>query len=153
MARALRAIVVSVQLICCICAIAADAVFHAEDDRDDTPKVRQWVWANWQRHTPATAILKWRTVEGDTGTTQYTVSKDASGAWYLSIHLQGTDTFADSDADARRDRWTVAYAVERVEKPYHDDWPGKPIGHSRPLPPTKYVLELRDRQKNLLFHL
>src|SRR3954465_1402183 len=120
MARALRAIVVSVQLICCVGAIAADAVFHAEDDRDDTPNVRQWVWAHWQRRTPATATLKWRTVEGDTGTTEYMVSKDASGAWYLSIHPQGTDRFAKSAADARRDRRTIAYAVGRGENAYQD---------------------------------
>jgi hypothetical protein len=92
-------------------------------------------------------------VEGDSGTSDYTIAKGRDGVWYLSIHLQGSDRLAETDAAAWRDQWTIAHAVERVEEPYRWDWPGKPIGHSRPLPARKFQLELKDKQGKLLTHI
>jgi hypothetical protein len=145
MVNALRAVIVLVHIFLCASTYAADAVFQSHDNRDDTPKVRQWVWTHWSRHTSGTAILKWLTVEGETGTTIYKVGKDSGGAWYLSFHLESTDSHTEGEATSQRGRRSIAYSVQRVERPYHRNWPGKPIQHSRPLPATRYVLELTDK--------
>src|SRR6266446_9073040 len=90
-------------LFCCTSAHGADAIFHDRDGHSDIPKLRQWLWEHWHRHTAGTATLKWITVEGDEGTSDYAISKDAAGTWYLSIHLRGSDRFAEGDAAAWRD--------------------------------------------------
>src|ERR1700736_5666161 len=111
-------------------------------DHSQIPKLRQWVWQHWSGHRAGTAILEWVTVEGDSGTSEYTVAKARDGTWYLSIHLQGSERpMFDGDTAKWRDEWTIAYSVSRTEAPYHDDWAGKAIQHSRPLPPHKFVLE------------
>jgi hypothetical protein len=93
-------------------------------------------------------------VEGDAGTSEYTVAKGRDGAWYLSIHLQGTERpMFEGDTAKWRDEWTIAFSVARVEQPYHDDWAGKPIQHSRPIPARKFVLEFKDKGGNILGHI
>ena len=142
------------QLIIFSAASAADAVFHERfTDHRDIPKLRQWVWQHWSHRQAATATLKWLTVEGASGTSEYTIAKGRDGVWYLSIHLQGEDAFAETDAAVWRDVWTIAFSVERVEEPYRWDWPGKPITHSRSLPARKFVLELKDKEGKILTHI
>jgi hypothetical protein len=141
------------QLIMYSAVSAADAVFHERfTDHSDIPKLRQWVWQHWSHRKAATATLKWLTVEGDSGTSDYTIGKDRDGVWYLSVHLQGSDRLAE-DTRYWRDQWTIAYSVARTEEPYQNDWPGKPIQHSRPLPARKFVLELKDKEGKILSHI
>ena len=93
-------------------------------------------------------------MEGDAGTSEYTVAKGRDGEWYLSIHLEGTERpMFDGDTAKWRDEWTIAHSVQRVEKPYRWDWPGKPIRHPRPLPARKFELELKDEEGNILTHI
>ena len=93
-------------------------------------------------------------MEGDSGTSDYTIAKDRDGVMYLSIHLQGSERpMFEGDTAKWRDEWTIAYSVQRVEEPYHWDWPGKAIPHSRPLPARKFVLELKDKEAKILTHI
>jgi hypothetical protein len=93
-------------------------------------------------------------MEGDSGTSEYTIAKDREGAWYLSIHLQGSERAGFKGDTAKwRDEWTIAHSVERVEEPYHGDWPGKPIPDSRRLAARKFVLELKDKEGKILSHI
>ena len=143
-------------LVCADCILdAADAEFRERGvDHRDIPKLRAWVWEHWDQHKSGTATLKWVTVEGDTGTSEYTVAKGIEKRWYLSIHLQGTERpMFQGDTRKWRDEWIVAFSVQRVEEPYHWDWPGKPISHSRPLPARKFVLELKDKKGKILTHI
>lgn len=132
---------------------AAHIRFRSTPEHSDSLKLRLWLWQRWSAQRVATATVEWLTVEGDSGTSDYTIAKDRDGVWYLSIHLQGSDRFAETDATAWRDQWTIAYTVDRVEKPYRWDWPGKPITHSRPLPARKFQLELKDKRGKLLTHI
>jgi hypothetical protein len=127
--------------------------FRETPEHSDSLKLRLWLWQRWSAHRAATATVEWLTVEGDSGASDYTIAKDRDGVWYLSIHFQGSDRFAKTDAEGWRDQWTIAYTVERVQKPYRWDWPGKSIAHSRPLPARKFELELKDKQGKLLTHI
>ena len=144
-------------LLCCYprAVAAADAVFHERfTDHRDIPKLRLWLWERWSHHRSGTATLKWLTVEGDSGTSDYVVAKGADGVWYLSVHLQGSERpMFEGDTAKWRDEWTVAVSVQRVEEPYQWDWPGKPISHSRALPARKFVLELKDKEGKILTHI
>ena len=117
-------------------------------------KLRSWAWQHWAAHRAGTATVEWTAVEGESGTSEYTIAKGHDGTWYLSIHRQGSERpMFDGDTAKWRDEWTIAHSVERVEEPYQRDWPGKPISHSRPLPPRKFVLELKDKEGKILTHI
>ncbi len=90
---ALAATTIAVSIACCPRACAADAVFYdgvfqrgeRAEGRWEVPKLREWLWKHWYQRTAGTAILKWVTMEGDGGTSDYTIAKNAGGSWYLSI--------------------------------------------------------------------
>jgi hypothetical protein len=135
-------------------AVFYDGVFDIGNKpvaRYEEAKLRKWVWTRWHERRPGSAILKWVTVEGDSGTTEYTIAKSRDGAWYLSIHLQGSDRTAPEDG-YWRDTWLIAYSVTRTERPYLDEAHGKPIRPSRQLSPRHYALELTDRQGKVITH-
>ena len=127
-------------------------VFYGTNERSDILKLRQWVWDKWSHRVASSAVLKWNTIEGDSGTSDYSICKDKEGVCCLAIHLQGSDRLA-VDKNYWRDEWTVAYSIERVERPYLDELPGKPISRSRQLSPRRYVLELKDKSGKILYHL
>ena len=131
----------------------AHVTFRDTPEHRDTLKLRSWVWQRWSSHRAGTATVEWLTMEGASGTSDYTIAKGRDGVWYLSIHLQSEHSFAETDAAAWRDVWTIAFSVERVEEPYRWDWPGKPISHSRPLPARKFELELKDKEGKILTHI
>jgi len=136
-----------------VSARAADIVFN-EGYGDDRPQLRQWLWRRWTHHRDGTALVKWITVEGESGTTEYTVAKGSSGAWYLSIHRQAwRRPTRDSDSAQWEDSWLIAHSLSRTKEPYHDDWAGTPIQYSRPLPARKFVLELKDQEGKILGHI
>jgi hypothetical protein len=157
-----RAALIAVFFACCTPAYAADAVFYdgvfdlgkGPVGRWEKAKLRQWLWAHWHPRTARTAILKWVTMEGDSGTTAYTIAKGRDGAWYLSIHLQGSERpMSEGDTAKWRDEWTIAYPVQRVQEPYHWDWPGKLIADSSRLSARRFVLELKDKEGKILTHI
>jgi hypothetical protein len=140
------------------CACSSDAApkptgvtFYETRLRSDHLKLRQWLWQCWSARRVATATVKWTTMEGDSGTSDYSIAKGDDGVWYLSVHLQGSERpMFESDTTHWRDDWTVAFSVQRVEEPYQRDWPGKPISHSRPLSARQFSLELKDKQGKIL---
>ena len=157
-----RAALISAFIACCAPAYAADAVFYdgvfdlgeGPTGRWEKAKLRDWLWKHWQQHTAATAILKWVSMEGEGGTSDYTIAKGADGLCYLSIHLQGWQRpMSEGNTAKWRDEWTIAYSVQRVEEPYHSDWPGKPIPDSKTLSARKFVLELKNKEGKILTHI
>jgi len=157
-----RAALIALFIACCAPAYAADAVFYdgvfdlgkGPTGRWEEAKLRQWVWTHWHQRTAGTAILKWVTMEGDSGASEYTIAKGRDGAWYLSIHLQGSERpMFEGDTAKWGDEWIVAHSLQRVEEPYHWDWPGKPIPDSKRLSPRKFVLELKDKEGKILGHI
>ena len=77
-----RTAVIALFIACTVASYGADAVFYdGEFDfgkgprrRWEEPKLRDWLWKHWHQRTAGTATLKWVTVEGDSGTTDYTVA-------------------------------------------------------------------------------
>jgi hypothetical protein len=59
----------------------------------------------------------------------------------------------EGDTAKWRDEWTIAHSMERVEKAYHGDWPGKPIPDSKRLSARKFVLELKNKEGKILSHI
>jgi hypothetical protein len=132
----------------------AHVTFRDTPEHSDSLKLRLWVWQRWSNHRAGTATVKWLTMEGDSGTSDYTIAQDRDGVWYLSIHLEGSERpMFDGDTEKWRDEWTIAHSVQRVEEPYHWDWPGKPISDSKKLSARKFVLELKDKERKILGHI
>lgn len=129
-----------------------ELVFYDTIQRTDTLKLREWTWDKWSSCMAACAVVRWNTIEGDGGTSDYCICKDKEGVWCLAIHVQGSDRTA-SEKNYWRDEWTVAYSIERVRKLYLDELPGKPISRSRQLAPRQYSLELKDKSGKILYHL
>jgi len=157
-----RASLIALLLTCYTSANAADATFYSgvfdfgkgPRGRWEGAKLRQWVWTHWHQRMTGTAIMKSVSIEGDSGTSEYTIAKGRDGAWYLSIHLQCSDRpHFEGDTAKWRDEWIIAYSVQRTEEPYHWDWPGKPIPDSKRLEARKFVLELKDKEGRILSHI
>jgi hypothetical protein len=157
-----RTALIAAFIACCTPTYAADAVFYdgvfdlgkEPTGRWEEAKLRDWLWKHWHQRTAGTAILKWVTMEGDSGTSEYTIAKGRDGAWHLSIHLAGSERpMFEGDTAKWRDEWTIAHSVQRVEEPYHWDWPGKPIPDSKRLSARKFVLELKDKEGKILSHI
>ena len=159
---ALAAATIAVSIACCPRACAADAAFYdglfqrgeRAEGRWEVPKLREWLWKHWYQRTAGTAILSglpWRA----TAALPITPSRKTPGARGICrFHLQGSERpMFPGDKAGWRDEWTIAYSVQRVEKPYQWDWPGKPISDSRALPARRYVLELKDKQGKILTHI
>lgn len=157
-----RTALIAVFIACCTSAYAADAVFYdgvfdlgkGPVGRWETAKLRQLLWTHWHQRTARTAVLKWVTVEGDSGITDYTIAKDRNGVWYLSRHLQASERpMSEGDTGKWRDQWAIAYSVLRVQEPYQWDWPGKPIANSSRVSARRFVLELKDKEGKILTHI
>jgi hypothetical protein len=92
-----RAALIALFIICTVPSYAADTVFYdgvfdfgkGPTGRWEEAKLRDWLWKHWHQRTAGTAILKWVTMEGEGGTSDYTIAKGNDRLWYLSIHLQG----------------------------------------------------------------
>ena len=146
----------------CADVYAHDAVFYdgvfdfgkGAVGRWELRNLRDWIWTHWHAHSPATATLHSVSMEGEGFDSHYAIARGSSGALYLSIHTTGWQRPDFPGRAARwRDDWLIAYSVTCTSQAYHDDWPGKPIRRSSPLPARSYVLELRDKQGNVLTHL
>ena len=83
------------------------------------------------------------------------IAKGRDGAWYLSIHLQGSERpMFEGDTAKWRNEWTIAHSVQRVEEPYHWDWPGEPIPDTTSIAGTQIRLGVeRQRGKDFGSHL
>src|ERR1017187_2321743 len=53
-------------------------------------ELRKFLWQHWLRRERGEAKVKWSTVEGDAGTSIYSVAPDDSGAWRVAVHLEGS---------------------------------------------------------------
>src|SRR5438093_12989325 len=89
-------------------------VFYGTNEPSDILKLRQWVWDKWSHRVASSAVLKWNTTEGDSGTSDYSTCNDKEGAWCLATHLQGSDSLAVAITYWRHE-WTLAYSTERIE--------------------------------------
>jgi len=147
---------------CVVPTYASDAVFYdgvfgfgnGPTARWEEAKLRDWLWKHWGRNLPATATLHSVSMEGEGFDSEFAIARDSSGALYLSVHITGWQRPDFPGREARwRDEWTIAHSVKRVEKPYHWDWPGKPIPNSRRLSARKFVLELKDKEGKIQSHI
>jgi hypothetical protein len=123
----------------------------------DAHKLRRFLWQHWLRRERGEAKVNWSTVEGDTGTSVYTIAPGDDRAWRVSVHLEGSERAMAPGETAhwRSERWE-AFALQRVKRPKTFDErlsPRVPITHTRALPESEYLLDLKDKDGKLLEEL
>ena len=123
----------------------------------DAHKLRHFLWQHWLRRERGEAKVNWSTVEGDTGTSVYAVAPDDNGVWRIAVHLEGSERPMASGEKAhwRSERWE-AFTVQRVKRPKTFEErlsPRVPISHTRALPESEYLLDLKDKDGKLLEEL
>ena len=120
-------------------------------------KLRRFIWTHWLRRERGEAKVNWSTVEGDAGTSVYTVAPDEHGAWRIAIQLEGSERpmAPGETAHWRSEHWD-AFMVQRVKRPKTFEERISPrvlITHNRPLAESEYLLNLKDKDGKLLEEL
>jgi len=135
----------------------ARATFLDYPDGTQNANIRSFLWHHWALRDLAIATVKWRTIEGDTGTSTYTTAPDESGVWRIKIHLEGSQRrMGPAEPPRHRSEHSDAYIVERARMPQTFEErmsPRVPIHGNAALPPKKYLLLLKDNAGKLVEEL
>jgi hypothetical protein len=110
-------------------------------------RMRSWLWGHWEKRRLGVLIESSSSIEGDRATFYYFVEPDEEGKWRIGIRIERIENnYANLDCKRFEVQEFSAYSVIRMSRQRDANGDYHPIPKKQHLPPSDYLLLLKDRE-------